>query len=96
VVYLGGTGPDVSTHVRIYLDGRLEPLSGRLQQEIRTNTRSENARPLAVGRYLGQWKNHDPFYFDGDLDELHVFEGALLPRQIVRLMKQNSARVFPR
>lgn len=96
VVYLGGAGPDVSTHVRIYLDGRLEPLSGRLQQEIRTNTRSENAKPLAVGRYLGQWKNRDPFYFVGDLDELHVFEGALLPRQIVRLMERNSARVLPR
>jgi ferric-dicitrate binding protein FerR (iron transport regulator) len=93
VVYLGGSRADVSTHVRIYLDGRLEPLSGRLQRKIRTDTRSGEARPLAVGRYLGHWKNRGPFYFEGDLDELHVFEGALLPKQIVQLMKHNSVRI---
>jgi hypothetical protein len=96
VVYLGGAGADVSTHVRIYLNGRLEPLSGRLQQTIRTQTQTQKAQPLVVGRYLGQWKNRDPFYFAGDLDELHVFEGALLPKQIVRLKERNSARVPPR
>jgi hypothetical protein len=33
-----------------------------------------------------------PSSFEGDLDELHVFEGALLPNQIVRLMKRNTPR----
>lgn len=96
VVYLGGSRADVSTHVRIYLDGRLEPLSGRLRQKVRTDTRSDESRPLAVGRSLGQLKNREPLGFEGDLDELHVFEGALLPKQIVQLMKRNSIRPSPR
>jgi hypothetical protein len=96
VVCPGGSRAEVSTHVRIYLDGKLEAPSGRLQRVIRTDTRSEAARPLVVGRHPGQGKNREPFHFEGDVDELHVFEGALLPKQIVQLMKRNSLRVSPR
>ncbi len=92
VVYLGGPKANVATHVRIYVDGKLEPLTGRRQQRVNTDTTSANAQPLTIGRNLGQWQGRGPFFFEGDLDEVHVFEGPLLPGQIVRLMKRNNLR----
>ena len=85
VVFLGGKTTDVSTHVRIYVDGRLEKISGRNQQISATDTTSESATPLVLGRYLGTWKNRGPFYFQGTLDDVRVFEKALLPSQVVGL-----------
>lgn len=90
VVYLGGPRANVATHVRIYVDGKLETLTGRRQQRIQTDTKSAAAQPLTLGRYLGPGR--EPFFFEGDLDELHIFEGPLLPGQIVRLMKRNALR----
>ncbi len=49
------------------------------------------ARPFTLGRYSGAGPGRDGF-FEGDIDELHVFEDALLPSQITRLMKRNSLR----
>lgn len=86
VVCLGGPKANVATHVRIYVDGKLEPLSGRRQRPIETDTTSSDAKPLTLGRHLG--KNGGKFA--GDLDEVHIFEGALLPNQIMKLMKKNS------
>lgn len=86
VVCLSGPNANVATHVRIYLDGRLEPLSGRRQRPIETDTTSMDAKPLTLGRHLG--KNGG--LFDGDLDEVYIFEGPLLPNQIMKLMKKNS------
>ena len=86
VVFLGGRNTDVSTHVRIYVDGRLEKSSGRRQQIVATDTTSESARPLVLGRYLGTWDNRESFfYFHGTLDDVRVFETALLPSQVVGL-----------
>ncbi len=86
VVFLGGETTDVSTHVRIYVDGRLEKSSGRRQQIIATDTTSKSARPLVLGRYLGTWNNRESFfYFNGSLGDVRVFEKALLPSQVVGL-----------
>ncbi len=92
VVCLGGPRANVATHVKVYVDGKLDPLTGRRQQKIDTDTTSAAARPLIIGRYLGRRPAHDPSSFEGDLDEIHIFEGPLLPGQIVRLMKRNSVR----
>lgn len=92
VVFLGGPKVNVASHVKLYVDGRLERLSGRRQKRIDTDTDSADARPLTLGRYLGPTHGRPPAAFTGDLDEVHVFEGALLPGQIVRLMKQNQLR----
>jgi hypothetical protein len=92
VVYLGGPRANVATHVRIYVDGKLETLTGRRQQRINTDTKSADAQPLTVGRYLGSSTGRRLSYYEGDLDELHIFEGPLLPGQIVRLMNRNSIR----
>ena len=45
-----------------------------------------------LGRYLGQTHAGEPPFFEGDLDEVYVFEGPLLPGQIERLMKFNTLR----
>ncbi len=92
VVYLGGPKANVATHVRIYVDGRLESPTGRRQRRIMTDTTSANARPLTLGRHLDDSSDSAAMFFEGDLDEVHVFEGDLLPAQIMRLMKRNELR----
>lgn len=92
IVYLGGPKANVATHVRIYVDGRLDSLTGRRQRRIVTDTTSANARPLTLGRYLDESPDSAALFFEGDLDEVHVFEGALLPFQIMRLIKRNELR----
>jgi hypothetical protein len=92
VVYLGGAEADVSTHIRLYVDGRLEQISGRQQQVIATDTRSGIAEPLNIGRYLGRWPGREPFFFEGGLDEVQVFEEAILPAQIVELSQAGTLR----
>jgi ferric-dicitrate binding protein FerR (iron transport regulator) len=92
VVYLGGPKANVASHVRIYVDGRLEALTGRRQRNIDATSGIESekgtARPLTLGRSL----DRDALFFAGDLDEVHVFEGPLLPDQINQLILQNSVR----
>lgn len=92
LVFLGGPKANVATHVRIYVDGRLESLSGRRPQRVVGSPRASGTQPLVIGRYPGARKGRLPSSFEGDLDELQVFEGALLPKQIVRLMKRNTPR----
>jgi hypothetical protein len=92
VVYLGGPKANVATHVRIYVDGKLEAPGGRRRQRIDTDTRSADARRLTLGRYFGRHSEKEGLNFEGDLDEVHIFEGPLLPKQIDRLMKRNTAQ----
>lgn len=90
VVYLGGPKPNIATHVRVYVDGKLESLSGRRQRPIDTDTTSTAARPLTLGRHLGGNHGKSQYLFEGDLDEVYIFHGPLLPGQIVKLMKRNT------
>lgn len=90
IVILGGPKAGVASHVRIYLDGRLEAPTGRRQQRVKTAASSAEPPPILLGRCPGGRGEKQELFFEGDLDELHVFEGALLPRQIVRLMKRNT------
>lgn len=90
VVFHGGVGADVTTHFKLYVDGRLETLTGRKQQVIKTDTTSPIAEPVVLGRYIGQWANREKFYFEGQLDEVFIFEAALSPSQIVRLKEKNA------
>jgi hypothetical protein len=90
-VYLGGTDSDVASHVKLYVDGRLETLSGRRSQFIRTDTKSPQAIAVTLGRWLGNWPGKEPFYFRGSLDEVFIFENALTPAQVAKL----AANVSP-
>ena len=85
VVCYGGVKRNIANHVRIYTDGHLDPLTGR---HGRRND-SAPARPLTIACYRGR----ESGTFEGDLDEVHLFDGALLPNQITHLMKHNSLRI---
>lgn len=85
VVYLGGSDSDVASHVKLYVDGRLETLSGRRSQYIRTDTESRQSVAVTLGRWLGIWPGMAPFYFRGAIDEVRIFEKALLPSQVASL-----------
>ena len=89
VVCFGGTKRNVASHVRIYTDGHLESLTGRCLRRSDSDPTPVMARSLTIGCYHGR----EAGCFEGDLDEVHVFEGALLPGQIARLMKRNNVRV---
>jgi hypothetical protein len=89
-VYLGGTGSDVASHVKLYVDGRLETLSGRRSQFIRTDTKSAQSIAVTLGRWLGRWPGKAPFYFRGSLDEVFIFETALTPAQVAKLAERGS------
>ena len=87
VICLGGPKANVESHVRIYLDGRLEAISGRRKQPTMHAPEATGVQPVTIGRYIGR----DSSFFEGDIDEVHIFEGALLPSQIQRLIKRNTA-----
>lgn len=87
VVYSGGAGADIVNQVRLYIDGKLDPLSGFLRGEVNTDIRSAGAVPLTIGRYV------DPTqpirgYLRGAIDELYIFDGALTPHQISKLAEE--------
>jgi hypothetical protein len=85
IVYHGEAGADVTTHIKLYVDGRLDPLSGRRPQRIQTDTTSPAAVPLTLGRYLDYRANYPRLYFHGEIDELHLIEAALTPAEIEKL-----------
>lgn len=85
VVYLGGSGSDVASHVKLYVDGRLETLSGRRSQFIRTDTESPRSIAVTLGKWLGRWPGKEPFFFRGAVDEVRIHEQALTPGQIAAM-----------
>ncbi|MCU0794357.1 MAG: FecR domain-containing protein [Akkermansiaceae bacterium] len=89
VVFLGGEHSDVASHVKLYVDGRLETLSGRLSQFIRTDTQSNQAVAVTLGRWLGRWPGKGPFSFRGAIDEVYIFDKALHPAQVAKLAQWN-------
>ncbi len=88
VVYRGNLpegGPDLS----FFIDGKPEGIS-RPQSEkspIDTDTRSDNAGCLAIGKYELPAGGRNPF-LRATLDELQIFEGALDDEKIRDLARQ--------
>jgi hypothetical protein len=91
IVCLNGPKANVASHVRLYVDGRLEALTGRHPHKLDTATSA--IRSLTLGRSPGRAAGREVSTFVGDLDEVYLFDGALLPGQIERLMKRNSLRL---
>jgi hypothetical protein len=85
VVNLGGDSSPAFTHIKIYINGRLDVQSGRRNQIVRTNITADDAMPVTLGRYIGPWRNPETFHLEADIDEVHIFEEALTPGQIARL-----------
>lgn len=88
-VFTGGSGADVATHVRHYVDGRLELASAYKQQEIDTQSGTPQVKGSTIGRYLYASKGLFGT-FHGSIDELYVFDTALTPAQINELIRTNT------
>ena len=88
-VFIGGPDADVSTHVRHYVDGRLDPISSYRQQPIDTPPGTPQDAGTTIGRYLYAAEGGDFSTFHGYIDELYVFDTALTPGQITTLMHSN-------
>ncbi len=89
-VFHGGSNADVSTHLKLYVDGRLEMTTGRRQQSIVTETNEPSSVPLTLGRFIDVRSKRMEAYFVGEIDELYIAGGAITPDEVVRLMKVNS------
>jgi len=100
VVMYGGKHADVSTHILMYVDGKLETTSTKSVAKINTQLDHTNSKPLSMGVNLGfnlnQQQAHPSTnqqrkaFFKGWLDEIYVFDTALEPEQIQALITNNS------
>lgn len=90
VIFYGGSKADLATHLKLYVDGRLETITGRRPQQIATSTGEDASIPVTIGRYIDMRANFPKVYTRGQVDELYIVEGALTPRQIVELRDHNT------
>jgi len=88
IVFLGGESADVSTHIRHYIDGRLETITAVKPKRINTELTSDQSRPTYIGRRLED--NIPNSSFKGSLDEIYIFSAALTPDQINKLYLKNQ------
>lgn len=103
-VFTGGTNADAGAHVLQYVDGRLQKRKQTMSRRVDTITNQENAFPLIIGaaievpgpsnlnkmRDLHERGVSYVNTFHGLIDELYVFDDALTPEEIVRLMEKNE------
>ncbi|MCU0796631.1 MAG: FecR domain-containing protein [Akkermansiaceae bacterium] len=87
IVFLGGPGAATDSHIRHYVDGRLEQTTAVKSHPISTGTSGPKALPLSIGRRI----ESDTHFrtFKGDLDELYILPTALTPEQIQVLFLEN-------
>ena len=104
-VFMGGYDSDIATHVKHYIDGRLENRGSVISRRVNTVTTDTAKKnfPLIIGhtmqeasaksleQFLARCRDGKyPFTtLHGDIDELYVFDDALTPLEILRLMKEN-------
>lgn len=105
-VFMGGDKADVATHVRHYVDGRLESRGSVISRRVNTAISDSKTKhiPLVVGLTIHDVRtnNFDQFLelcsergvpfksLHGDIDELYVFDVALTPQEILHLMETNE------
>jgi len=91
-LFIGGQYADVATHIRHYVDGRLEAVSGSMRQRIDTELTHRESVPLIMGRKVDYERHRPGKYrtFQGLLDEVFIIDGALEPRQITDLLYHND------
>jgi len=105
-VFMGGEDSDIATHVKHYVDGRLENRGSMISRRVDTATTNtpEKNFPLVIGhtiqeagassleQFLTLCRNGRVRFntLNADLDELYVFNVALTPEEILRLMEENK------
>ena len=85
-LFIGGDNADVATHVRHYVDGRLEAVSGFRTEKVSTNIDAVNSKPVSFGRKMDGPKS----FLKATMDEIYIIDAAITPRQVRRLMENNS------
>lgn len=91
-VYIGGYSKDVASHIRHYVDGKLESVSQhRLNNKgIRTVT-DENSTDDNIMIGFRQNSTHNTIPpMKASIDELYIFDQAILPSQIQSLIDSNT------
>jgi Concanavalin A-like lectin/glucanases superfamily len=89
VVMFGGARPDIGTHVLVYLDGELEPISRRTLQPIDTRI-VDGGHGVWVGRnvtHVDETLTNPNGFLRGVVDDLTITADALSQRDIRRLME---------
>ena len=89
-VYIGGNSSDIAAHIRHYVDGKLEVVSAikNIPVEIDTATDSNRASDnLKIG--FRKRRNEPAGTLHGAIDELYIFDAAILPSQITNLKDFN-------
>lgn len=94
IVYVGGINPDISTHMKQYVDGSLEGTS-YLEEFDMSNAKVKINKNFSENMTIGLKPNIDkhkkaPRYFHGELDEFYIFERAIDPSQIMNLIRYNE------
>ena len=92
IVMYGGDEADVSTHILMYVDGRLEKTSIKSIAKISTQLDHPSSRPLMFGRNLEFEDDSEDMsvkFFRGWLDEVYIFDTALEQEKIRALMNSN-------
>lgn len=88
VVMYGGVQPDIGTHVMVYVDGQLEPVSRRTVQTIDTRI-VDDGHGVWVGRNVTHQqdnRNSPHGFLRGMVDDLVITAGALTQDEIRTLM----------
>lgn len=90
-VYIGGNSSDIGAHIRHYVDGKLELVSAikGIPNDIDTTTDTSRTRDnLKIG--LRKRRNQPIKTLHGAIDELYIFDAAILPSQITNLRDFNT------
>ena len=90
VVFHGGAKADLATHIKLYVDGNLEKVSGRRSQSVLTSTNDPTSNPVMLGRYIDHRSKFVDRYFRGQIDELYIAEGILTHKQIASIHNHNE------
>lgn len=80
--FVGGSSPALESHVHLYVDGRIEDISGMLD----TESPSIPLRLLQVGGSEGESG------FEGMIDDVHVFPDAVTPNVLQKLASEEPSR----
>ncbi|MDU0355299.1 LamG-like jellyroll fold domain-containing protein [Paraglaciecola aquimarina] len=93
IVLFGGEQVNLSTHVLIYIDGKLEKSSNKSIAKVFTQLQHPKSKPLILGRNIGYEANQinkERKFFRGWIDEVFIFDSALNQNQIVSLIENNA------
>ncbi len=88
MVMYGGVRPDIGTHVLVYLDGQLEPISRRTLRSIDTEI-TDQSHGVWVGRnitYTNDRQLHPQGFLRGQVDDVVITAAALSQDDILRIM----------